>query len=54
MYLVIRRNRARIWDIGDLEYGLIKPFLDELPIEQLVEIEDNSPVGPVAIHTHTK
>nr|XP_031858448.1 uncharacterized protein CI109_006093 [Kwoniella shandongensis]KAA5525520.1 hypothetical protein CI109_006093 [Kwoniella shandongensis] len=40
---VIKANSPRIWDIGDLEYSLIKPFVDELPMEQLVEIEANSP-----------
>ncbi|KAK8861664.1 hypothetical protein IAR55_002487 [Kwoniella newhampshirensis] len=40
---VIKANSARIWDTGDLEYSLIKPFIDDLPMEQLVEIEANSP-----------
>nr|XP_019001808.1 uncharacterized protein I203_05515 [Kwoniella mangroviensis CBS 8507]OCF65269.1 hypothetical protein I203_05515 [Kwoniella mangroviensis CBS 8507] len=40
---VIKTNSARIWDIGDLEYPLIKPLIDEVPIEQLQEIESNSP-----------
>ncbi|WWC96874.1 hypothetical protein V866_003749 [Kwoniella sp. B9012] len=40
---VIKTHSARIWDIGDLEYPLIKPLIDEVPIEQLQEIESNSP-----------
>jgi hypothetical protein len=41
---VVRYNAARIWDIGDMEYPIIRPFLDELPRDQLEEIERNSPV----------
>ncbi|WWC60410.1 uncharacterized protein I303_102982 [Kwoniella dejecticola CBS 10117] len=40
---VVKTNSARIWDIGDLEYPLIKPLLDDMPIEQLQEVETNSP-----------
>nr|ODN90320.1 elongin-A [Cryptococcus depauperatus CBS 7855] len=40
---VIQANSSRIWNIGDLEYSLVKPFIDELPFDQLVEIESNSP-----------
>ncbi|EAL17845.1 hypothetical protein CNBL1070 [Cryptococcus deneoformans B-3501A] len=40
---VVQANSGRIWDIGDLEYSLVKPFIDEVPMEQLAEIEANSP-----------
>ncbi|WVW80255.1 hypothetical protein I302_102233 [Kwoniella bestiolae CBS 10118] len=40
---VVKSNSARIWDIGDLEYPLIKSLVDEMPIEQLQEVESNSP-----------
>ncbi|WWC88069.1 uncharacterized protein L201_002973 [Kwoniella dendrophila CBS 6074] len=40
---VVRMNSSRIWDIGDLEYPLIKPLIDDMPIEQLLEVEANSP-----------
>ncbi|WWC68559.1 uncharacterized protein I206_102488 [Kwoniella pini CBS 10737] len=40
---VVKASSARIWDIGDLEYPLIKPLLDDMPIEQLQEVETNSP-----------
>ncbi|WVR09753.1 hypothetical protein IAU60_006829 [Kwoniella sp. DSM 27419] len=40
---VVRANAARIWDVGDMEYQLIKPFVDDLPVEQLAEIEAASP-----------
>lgn len=43
---VVQANSGRIWDIGDLEYSLVKPFIDEVPMEQLAEIEANSPVRP--------
>jgi elongin-A len=43
--LVIRQNAAKIWDIGEIQYVLIKPFLDELPIAQLAEIEERAPVS---------
>lgn len=41
---VIRECSARIWDVGDMEYPMIKPFLDNLPRDQLAEIELASPV----------
>lgn len=34
----------RIWDIGDMEYSVVAPFLNEVPQEQLVELEESSPV----------
>ncbi|KAE8540659.1 hypothetical protein D1P53_003023 [Cryptococcus gattii VGV] len=40
---VVQAHSGRIWDIGDLEYSLVKPFIDEVPMEQLAEIEANSP-----------
>ncbi|WVQ78858.1 hypothetical protein IAT38_000949 [Cryptococcus sp. DSM 104549] len=40
---VIKANSLRIWDIGDVEYSLVKSFIDELPMNQLIEIENNSP-----------
>ncbi|WRT65788.1 uncharacterized protein IL334_002737 [Kwoniella shivajii] len=40
---VIKSNSERIWDIGDLEYPLIKPLIDDLPVIQLQEIELHSP-----------
>ncbi|WVQ77403.1 hypothetical protein IAR50_007088 [Cryptococcus sp. DSM 104548] len=40
---VIQQNSSAIWDIGDMEYPVLRPFLDELPAEQLAEIERNSP-----------
>ena len=46
MYIVIKTNSARIWDIGDTEYNLIKSFIDDLPAEQFAEIEEASPVRP--------
>ncbi|KAK4688386.1 elongin-A, partial [Tremellales sp. Uapishka_1] len=39
---VIRANGPRIWDVGDLEYAMIAEFLNELPMEQLREVEDQS------------
>lgn len=42
--VVIRQNSTRIWDIGDLEYRVIADFINELPLEQLTEVEANSPV----------
>ena len=41
---VIRANSSRIWDIGDVEYPLIQRFLDDLPMNQLSQIESTSPV----------
>lgn len=41
---VVQANSGRTWDIGDLEYSLVKPFIDEVSMEQLAEIEANSPV----------
>lgn len=43
--VVIKANSTRIWDVGDMEYTIIAEFLDELPMEQLAEIEVASPVS---------
>lgn len=43
--VVIKHNAARIWDVGELEYHLVAFMLNEVPMEQLAEIEGNSPVG---------
>ncbi|ODN87135.1 elongin-A [Cryptococcus wingfieldii CBS 7118] len=40
---VIQQNSSGIWDIGDMEYSVLRPFLDEVGAEQLAEIERNSP-----------
>ncbi|WVQ93500.1 hypothetical protein IAU59_000574 [Kwoniella sp. CBS 9459] len=40
---VIKTYSARIEDIGDLEYPIIKPFIDDLPMEQLSNIEAACP-----------
>lgn len=42
---MVRANAARIWDIGDAEYPLVADFVNELPMDQLAEIELNSPVS---------
>lgn len=39
---MILANSARIWDIGGLEYPLCAELLDQLPREQLAEIETQS------------
>ena len=41
---MIRANSSRIWDVGEMEYPLIRTFLDELPMDQLSEVESSSPV----------
>lgn len=41
---VILANAARIWDIGGLEYPVIKELLDQVPRVQLAEIEQHSEV----------
>jgi hypothetical protein len=47
---VVRANAARIWDIGDAEYPLVADFVNELPMDQLAEIEVNSPVSLMNRH----
>ncbi|ORY29818.1 RNA polymerase II transcription factor SIII subunit A-domain-containing protein [Naematelia encephala] len=39
---VIKANSSRIYDIGDLEYHVVRGFIDHLPMEQLSEVESNS------------
>lgn len=46
---MIKTNAARVWDVGDLEYTLIRPFIDELHLDQLAEIEEASPVGMITL-----
>lgn len=41
---VIKYNAPRIWDVGEMEYRLVAFMVNELPMEQLVDIEANSPV----------
>lgn len=45
MGIVVKANAIRTWDIGDMEYSLVKEFLDTLPAEQLAAIEEASPVS---------
>ena len=40
----MRQHQARVWDVGDLEYPVIREFLLGLPREQLEEVETNSKV----------
>ncbi|OCF31621.1 hypothetical protein I316_06626 [Kwoniella heveanensis BCC8398] len=40
---VLKTYSSRIEDIGDLEYAIVKPFIDDLPMEQLSAIESASP-----------
>jgi hypothetical protein len=42
---VVKLNASRIWDIGDMEYPVISSFLNDLPQDQLTEIESNSEVS---------
>lgn len=42
---MIRDNSKRIFDIGGVDYALVPEFLSNCPREQLIEIENNSPVG---------
>lgn len=42
---MILANAPRIWDIGGLEYGLCAELLDQLPREQLAEVEAASEVS---------
>lgn len=49
---VIKANSSRIWDIGDMEYALIADFLNELPVDQLAEIESVSPVSEARTLEH--
>lgn len=46
---VIRQNAPRIWDIGDLEYRVVADFVNELPMDQLTEVEANSPVRLLSV-----
>jgi hypothetical protein len=41
---VLKHNAPRIWDVGEMEYRLVAFMVNELPMEQLTEIEANSPV----------
>jgi hypothetical protein len=41
---VLKHNAPRIWDVGEMEYKLVAFMVNELPMEQLTEIEANSPV----------
>jgi len=41
---VLKLNAPRIWDVGEMEYKLVAFMVNELPMEQLTEIEANSPV----------
>ena len=42
---VIEANATRIWDVGDVGYGLVEDLLKGMPMEQLAEVEANSPVS---------
>ena len=41
---MLKHNAPRIWDVGEMEYKLVAFMVNELPMEQLTEIEANSPV----------
>ncbi|KAL1410746.1 hypothetical protein Q8F55_001688 [Vanrija albida] len=40
---VVRANAGRIWDIGGLNYSVVADLIDNLPRQQLSEIEEASP-----------
>jgi hypothetical protein len=42
---VCKANSPKIYDVGDTEYPLIAELVDTMPMEQLMEVEDASPVG---------
>ena len=44
---MLKSNAARIWDVGEMEYRLVAFMVNELPMDQLAEIEANSHVGLV-------
>jgi hypothetical protein len=41
---VLKSNAARIWDVGEMEYRLVAFMVNEMPMDQLAEIEANSHV----------
>jgi hypothetical protein len=47
---VLKHNAPRIWDVGEMEYKLVAFMVNELPMEQLTEIEANSPVRHLVRH----
>lgn len=40
-----KANSGKIYDVGDTEYSLVADFVDLMPMEQLVEVEEASPVS---------